>query len=180
MKQLAAARGVMIDQPEIHIASGSDYKGAKPADLATIAEAMRSDLSGALQKAGYNVVTAPGPDIVLLRTALTDVYLEKKERGVLAYTPIGFVVSEGVSAMQAVMDKVDIMGMTLQAEVTNSATNAVVFQLIAQRGGNEQRITFEQFQGQIRTWGQRLSCQLTNSKLPDAQRSDCTKLGSTG
>jgi hypothetical protein len=180
MKQLAAAKGVMIDQPEIHISSGSDYKGAKPADLTVIAEAMRNDLSAALKASGYNVVDAPGPNIILLRSALTDVYLEKKERGVLGYTPIGLVVGAGVSAMQAVMDKVDIMGMTLQAEITNSSTEAVVFQLVAQRGGNEQRITFEQFQDQMKVWGKRLNCQINNSKLPQAQWTDCSALGSTG
>lgn len=180
MKVLAAAKGVMVDQPEIHIAAASVYKSAKPADMTAIAEAMRDDLSGALKSAGYNVVTSPGPNILLLRTALTDVYLEKKERGVLGYTPIGFVVGAGVSAIQSVMEKVDIMGMTLQAEISDSTTNAVVFDVVAQRGGNEQRITFEQFQGQMKTWGQRLSCQLDNSKLPAAQRKDCSTLGSTG
>lgn len=180
MKALASAQGVMIDQPEIHIAAGSDYTGAKPADLTTIAEAMRSDLSAALKGAGYNVATAPGPNILLLRTALTDVYLEKKERGVLGYTPIGFVIGAGVSAMESVMEKVDIMGMTLQAELSNSTTNAVVFELVAQRGGNEQRITFEQFQDQMKVWGKRLNCQISNSKLPAAQWTDCSTLGSTG
>ncbi|GMW05205.1 MAG: DUF3313 domain-containing protein [Gammaproteobacteria bacterium] len=180
MKVLAAARGVMVDQPEIHIAPGSNYTGAKPADLAAIAEAMRSDISAALKASGYNVVSEPGPNILLLRTALTDVYLEKKERNVLGYTPIGFVVTAGISAVQEVMEKVDIMGMTLQAEITDSKTNAVVFQLVAQRGGNEQRITFEQFQDQMRTWGKRLNCQINNSKLPQAQWADCSALGSTG
>jgi hypothetical protein len=180
MKQLAAATGVMIDQPEIHLSPASDYKGAKPADLAVIAEAMRNDLSAALKASGYNVVDKPAPNIVLLRTALTDVYLEKKERGVLGYTPIGFVVGAGVSAMEAVMEKVDIMGMTLQAEITNSSTNTLVFQLVAQRGGNEERITFDQFQDQMKTWGKRLNCQVNNSKLPQAQWADCSSLGSTG
>jgi hypothetical protein len=177
---MATAKGVMIDQPEIHIAEGSDYKGAKPADLAIIAEAMRGDLSEALRVSGYNIATEPGVDILLLRTALTDVYLEKKERGVLGYTPIGFVVGAGVSAMEGVMEKVDIMGMTLQAELVNSKSGTLGFELVAQRGGNEQRITFDQFQGQMKTWGQRLRCQIDNSKLPVPQRQDCTKIGSTG
>jgi hypothetical protein len=180
MKELAAAKAIMIDQPEIHIAPGSDYKGAKPADMAVIAEAMRNDLSEALKASGYNVVTQPGPNVLLLRTALTDVYLEKKERNVLGYTPIGFVVGAGVSAMKEVMDKVDIMGMTLQAEITNSSTNAVLFDLVAQRGGNEQRISFDDFQSQMKAWGKRLNCQINNSKLPQAQWTDCTALGSVG
>ena len=127
---LAAAKGVLVDQPQIHIAAASPFTGAKPADLTAIAEAMRSELTGALQKAGYTVATAPGPNILVLRLALTDVYLQAKPRGVLGYTPFGFVVGTGISALQSVMQKYEILGVTLQAEVTDSASNALVFELV--------------------------------------------------
>ena len=176
---LAAARGVMIDQPEIRMAPDSPT-GAKPADLTAIAEAMRTQLVDALTKAGYNVVTAPGPNILLLRLALTDVYLEKEARGVLGYTPIGFVVSAGVDAMESVMQGYNILGITLQAELTDVSSKALIFELVAQRGGNKQVITFDQYKQQMQTWGQRLACQVSNSKLPAAQQTDCSTLGSTG
>ena len=175
---LAAARGVMIDQPEVHIAQDSPFTGAKPADLTAIAEALRSQLVEALTKSGYNVVTEPGPNIMLLRTAFTDVYMETKPRGVLGYTPIGFVVKAGVDAMQTVMENNDILGITLQAELTDP--KALIFELVAPRGGNKQVITFDQYKQQMQTWGQRLACQISNSKLPTAQQTDCSTLGSTG
>jgi len=174
---LAAARGVMIDQPEIRMAPDSPT-GAKPADLTAIAEALRSQLVEALTKSGYNVVTEPGPNIMLLRTAFTDVYMETKPRGVLGYTPIGFVVKAGVDAMQTVMENNDILGITLQAELTDP--KALIFELVAPRGGNKQVITFDQYKQQMQTWGQRLACQISNSKLPTAQQTDCSTLGSTG
>lgn len=177
---LAAARGIMIDQPEVHIAADSPFTGAKPADLTAIAEALRSQLVEALTKAGYNVVTAPGPNILLLRTAFTDVYLEKEARGVLGYTPIGFVVGAGVDAMESVMQGYNILGITLQAELIDTGSNALIFELVAQRGGNQQVITFDQYKKQMQTWGQRLACQVSNSKLPAAQQVDCSTLGSTG
>ena len=177
---LAAARGVLIDQPEIHIAADSPFTGAKPADLTAIAEAMRTELSDALKKAGYTVVTEPGPNILLLRTAYTDVYLQKEARGVLEYTPIGFVVGTGISAMESVMQKYDILGITLQAELTDSASKVLIFELVAQRGGDKKVITFDQYKKQMQTWGQRLACQVSNSKQPAAQQVDCSTLGSTG
>jgi len=177
---LAAARGVLIDQPEIHISPKSPYSGAKPSTLTAIAEAMRSDLVAALKKGGYNVVTEPGPNILLVRLALTDVYLQEKERNLLEYTPIGFVIGAGVSAMQTVMEKVDILGMTLQAEITDSGSKAMVGEMVAQRGGNEQRITFDEFQKQMTVWGERLSCQISNARLPTSQQTDCSKQGNTG
>lgn len=177
---LAAARGVLIDQPEIHISKNSPYSGAKPSTLTAIAEAMRSDMVAALKKNGYNVVTEPGPNVLLVRLALTDIYLQEKERKLLEYTPIGFVIGAGVSAMQTVMEKVDILGMTLQAEITDSGSKAIVGEIVAQRGGNEQRITFDQFQKQMTVWGERLSCQMSNAKLPTAQQADCSKEGNAG
>lgn len=176
---LAAARGVMIDQPEVRMAPDSPT-GAKPADLTVIAEAMRTQLVEAMTKKGYNVATAPGPDILLVRLALTNVYMQAKPRGVLGYTPIGFVVKAGVDAMETVMQNNDILGITLQAEVTESTGSAMLAELVAQRGGNQQVITFDQYKAQMQTWGQRLACQISNAKLPAAQQTDCSTLGSTG
>lgn len=176
---LAASRGVIIDQPEIHISPSSPYSGAKPSTLTAIAEAMRSDISAALTKGGYNVVTESGPNILMVRLALTDIYLQERERGVLEYTPIGFVIGAGISAMQSVMEKVDILGMTLQVEVTDSSSKAMLAELVAQRGGDKQRISFEQFQKQMSAWGERLSCNISNARLPTAQQTDCVKLGNT-
>jgi hypothetical protein len=176
---LAASRGVLIDQPEIHISPASPYTGAKPSTLTAIAEAMRADLTSALNKGGYNVVTEPGPNILMVRVALTDIYLQAKERGILEYTPIGFVIGAGMSAMESVMEKVDILGMTLQVEVTSGASKSIMAEMVAQRGGNKQRISFEQFQKQMHAWGERLSCSISNSRLPASEQKDCVKQIST-
>jgi hypothetical protein len=170
---LAAARGVLIDQPEIHIAADSPWKGAKPADLTTIAEVMRTNLSDALKKQGYNVVTEPGQNILLVRTAFTDMYLEQKPRNALEYTPIGFVVGTGISAMQSIMQKYDILAITFQAEVSDSGNRALIAELVAPRGGNKLVITFDQYKNQMQTWGARLACNLGNAKAPLAQQVDC-------
>ncbi|MDH5171692.1 MAG: DUF3313 domain-containing protein [Gammaproteobacteria bacterium] len=176
---LAASTGVLIDQPEIHISPSSPYSGAKPSTLTAIAEAMRSDLSESLKNGGYNVVTEPGPNILILRLALTDIYLQEKERNLLEYTPIGFVVGAGISAMQSVMEKVDILAMTFQVEVTESSSKKMLAELVAQRGGKQERITFEEFQGQMRAWGERLSCNISNARLPASQQTDCVKASNT-
>jgi len=44
------------------------------------------------------VVHEPGPGIMYVRFAVTNLYLKKKKRGLLSYTPMGFVVH---STMQA-------------------------------------------------------------------------------
>jgi hypothetical protein len=173
--KLAKYTGVMVDQPEILISPQSDYKGAKPEDLTAIAAMMRDSLSQRLSAGGYNVVQAAGPGVLYVRVALTDLEMKKKKRGVLGYTPIGFVVKAGADAVKQMMDKYDIMSMAIQAELTDSQSNDVLGALVAERGGGEKpvRIDFEQLDSQMKEFGARLRCRLDNSKLPEAQRVDC-------
>jgi len=55
-------RSVLLDQPEVFIASDSPYRGAKPDDLAAIAGMLRSTAAGALQQRGYRIVDQPAAD----------------------------------------------------------------------------------------------------------------------
>jgi hypothetical protein len=89
------------------------HGGAKPENLVAVAELIREGLSARLVGGGYNVVDAPGPNIVYLRIALTDLYLKKKKRKLLAYTPIGAVAKAGADIVREMMDKVDIIEMAL-------------------------------------------------------------------
>lgn len=174
-ERLATYNGVMVDQPEILISPESDYKGAKPEDLAAIAAMLRDGLSGRLSAGGYNVVQAPGPGVIYIRVALTDLQMKKKKRGVLGYTPIGFVVKAGADAVKEMMSKYDIMSMALQAELTDSQSNEVLAAVVAERGGGEKpvRIDFEQLDSQMKEFGSRLRCRLDNSRVPQAEQIDC-------
>src|SRR5450432_1037678 len=90
--KLSKYTAVMVDQPEILISPNSDYKGAKPTDLQAIAELVRKDVVDAMKAGGYGVVDASGPNVLYLKLAVTDLSLKRKKRGILGYTPIGFVV----------------------------------------------------------------------------------------
>lgn len=175
LEKLAKYNGVMVDQPEILISPESDYRGAKPEDLAAIAALMREGLSARLSAGGYNVVQAPGPGVIYLRLALTDLQLKKKKRGVLGYTPIGFVVKAGADALKDMMDKYDIMNMTIQGELTDSQSNEVLAAVVAERGGGEKpvRMDFDQLDAQMKDFGSRLRCRLDNARVPASQQIDC-------
>ncbi|MCC7258075.1 MAG: DUF3313 domain-containing protein [Gammaproteobacteria bacterium] len=175
LERLAKYDGVMVDQPEILISPESDYKGAKPEDLAAIAGMMREGLSARLSAGGYNVVQAPGPGVIYVRLALTDLQLKKKKRGVLAYTPIGLVVKAGTDALKDMMDKYDVMNMVIQAELTDSQSNEMLAALVAERGGGEKpvRMDFDQLDAQMKDFGSRLRCRLDNARVPASQQIDC-------
>ena len=79
---------------------------------------MRDALKARLEEGGrYKVVDQPGPDVLYMRTALTNLYLKKKKRGVLAYTPIGAVAKAGTDALKDTLDKVDIIEMALRGGI---------------------------------------------------------------
>ena len=84
---------IMVDQPEIWIDPDSKYRGTKPDNIKAIADLMRENLTAKVIDRGYEVVDEPGPDVLYLRVAMTDLYLKKKRRGVLGYTPVGAVAN---------------------------------------------------------------------------------------
>lgn len=120
VKRLAAYNAVMVDQPEILFSPDSKVKGMKPDDLKALSEALRDTLSGSLAEGGYAVAQQPGPGVVYLRVALTDVMVEKKKRNVLAYTPVGAVVKAGSDLVKEAFNKVDFIETTFQAELVDS------------------------------------------------------------
>jgi hypothetical protein len=163
--------GVAVDQPEIHISPVSKYKGVKPENSLQLAEQVRADISASLSAAGYNVQDAAGPGIIVVRLAVTDLSMEKKKRGFLAYTPIGAVVKLGSDALKDFMEKVDITNMTLQAELVDGGTGEELVALVVPRNPEDigTRIEFEKLDALVKEYGARLGCQLNNAKLPAGQ-----------
>ena len=105
---------VMVDQPEIFIADDTKYKGAKPDALAQLASTMRFAMMERLEKGGYNVTDEPGPNVLFMRWAVTNLYLEKKKRGFLTYTPLGAVVhATHQASIKDLWKKIDIVEMTV-------------------------------------------------------------------
>lgn len=176
-EQAAGYSSVALDQPHILISPDSPYKGGKPEDMARIAELMREALAEQLTKGGYNVVTAPGPGVLYLRLALTDLELTKKKRGLLAYTPVGAVVKAGTDAIKETLDKVDITRMTLQAELLDGASGEVLAALVMARdtpaGAKAVRIELEELTALMAEYGARMRCGLDNARLAPEQRIDC-------
>lgn len=179
VKRLAAYNAVMVDQPEILFSPDSKVKGMKPDDLKVLSEALRDTISGRLAEGGYSVTQTPGPGVVYLRVALTDLMVEKKKRDLLAYTPVGAVVKAGSDALKEAISKVDFIETTFQAEIVDSTSNDVLGALVAPRGTRkaegqkETRIDMDEMNQNMRAWSDRLRCQLDNAKLPGDKQTNC-------
>jgi hypothetical protein len=172
-ERLSKYTALMIDQPEILISPKSEYSGAKPADLEAISEQVRKDIIEALKAGGYGIVEAPGPNVLYLKSAVTDLMLKRKKRRLLAYTPVGFVLKAGVDATRDMMEKYDIMGDAAQGQILDSQSSEVLGEFVALRGNNGQRITFDQMNTEIQGFASRLRCRLDNTHVPADKRIDC-------
>ncbi len=177
IERLAKYDGIMVDEPEVLISANSDYKGAQPQDLAAVSGMMRESLTNRLTAGGYYIVQSPGPRVLYLRLALTDLQLKKKKRKFYQYMPTGFVVSSVVNAFKEMMNKYDILGMAIQGELVDSQSQEVLLAVVAERAGTDgdkpRRMDFDELDAQMQEYGSRLRCFMDNSRVPAAQQIDC-------
>jgi hypothetical protein len=88
---------IMIYPIEIFISKDSKYKGIKPDELKEISDSFVAALINELEP-DYPVVSKPGPGVLGLRFAITNVHLKKAKLRVLNFTPVGAVVRAGQAA----------------------------------------------------------------------------------
>jgi len=120
---------IMIDPVEIWIAPDSKYKGLKPDELKILADTFRQAIVDALEPT-YPVVNKTGPDVLGIRIAVTNVYMTKKKRGLLGYTPVGLVAS---TAVKTIGDNISLQDASIEAELLDSRTNERLGALIDQQ-----------------------------------------------
>lgn len=168
---------VMIDQPELVIASDSKYRGIKPDDAKAVADTMRKALSDAVTKNGrVKVVDQPGPGVLYARLAASNVHLKKKSRGVLGYTPAGFVVGSAVSASQDMEQKIILQDMTLELEILDSQTETVMAAVVDKISAGKKAKASESWMKEHKVmayWATRFNCHLENSQKPENEWQDC-------
>jgi hypothetical protein len=165
---------VMIDQPEIFVASNSKYKGMKPDDMKTLADAFRSSMAQALAGT-YMVVDQPGPSVLYLRFAVSNLQLKKKKKGLFSYTPIGFVATTAKSAMTAdITKKIDLKGLTMEMEVLDSNSQEQLAALLEVRSGTkDEPASWAELEALIDVYSQRVVCNLDNARVAEENRVDC-------
>jgi len=110
---------VMIDPIEIWYAPDCKYKGINPDELKVLADTFRAAIVSELEP-DYPVVSKPGPGVLGIRVAITNVQVTKKKRGLLGYTPAGLVVS---TAIKTLGDNMSLQDATIEAELLDSQNN---------------------------------------------------------
>ncbi|MCZ6459967.1 MAG: DUF3313 domain-containing protein [Gammaproteobacteria bacterium] len=183
-ERLADYDAVLVDQPEVFMSPDSKYGGAKPDHLKMLADSMRLALVERLQEdGGYKIVEEAGPGVVYIRWAITDLYLKKKKRGFLSYTPIGFVVhATAQAAIRDVWKKIDMVELNIEVEFVDGATGDVLAAVVAERGARktddqeQELVSWEELDATINTFGLRLRCSLDNARIEAGSREDCSQI----
>lgn len=182
--KLKKYQAVMIDQPELIVATDSKYKGLKPDDAVQIAEAMRAALSGSLTESFF-VVDQPGPEVLLLRMAASNLYLKKAKRGLLSYTPVGAVVHAAAKAStDDIAKKISLVEVTIEAEMMDSMTGEVIGAFVHERGQRKDKkknqalepSSWNELMAILEVLSARVSCRLDNAKLEEREDHDCVAL----
>lgn len=172
---------VMVDQPEIHIAADSRYRGAKGDHLKQLADAGRMAMVDRIESGGdWKVVDEPGPDVVYFKWAISELYLKKKKkkRGILSYTPVGMVVhATSQAAVRDLWEKMDIVELDLMVEFSDSLTGEVLSAGVTHEGQKKELVSWQQLNALFQTIGEQTRCRLDNNKLADSdKRDDCVSI----
>ncbi len=182
-ERLKGYNGLLIDQPEIFIAPDSKYKGAKPDQLKVLADTVRLATMERVEAGGYEVTDEPGPGVMYVRFAVSHLYLKKKKRGLLSYTPIGFVVHGTMqAAVRDLWKKIDIVELRLEMEFSDSMTGEILAMGTSSHGmrkGKDQEqvlVTWEELDAVISTVGERMRCQLDNARKPRSDWQVCSDI----
>ena len=166
---------VMIDQPEFVIADDSKYKGFKPDNAKAVADALRQQMADAVSK-NIAVVDKAGPGVLYVRIAASNVHLKKKSRGLLGYTPAGFVVTTAIASGQAMEQKVILQDMNLEMEVQDSQSQAVLVAIVDKINTGKKAKASDSWakEHNVRAyWANRFNCRLENSRKPESEWRDC-------
>jgi len=175
---------VFVDQPEIFVAADSKYKGAKGDQLKALADVARLATMDRLEANGYTIATEPGRDTLYFRWAITDLYLQKKKRGILSYTPVGFVVHATTqAAVRDLWKKIDIAELSLEVEfsdfVTGEILGAAVSGQLGMRKASGQKadlVSWQELDALFQTLGERLSCVLDAAGAPESEWRACADI----
>lgn len=183
--QLADFNAVMVDQPEIYLSEDTKDKFAKPDALKQLADTLRMAMGERLEAGGYNVTDAPGQNVLYMRWAISNLYIKKKKRGLLSYTPLGAVVhATSQAAIKDLWEKVDIVEMTIELEFYDSGTEELLAAVVDSSGHRKDReadieqdpVTWEELDAQMKTVGERVRCALDNARLPEVNRQNCAAI----
>lgn len=147
---------VMLESVVFYLNEGSDYKGIDPQVMKDLSDKFNLTVVNAI-KDKYPIVTQPGPDVVILRPAITDLEQSRPVlSGVTSVVPIGLGVSIIKKGATGAWTGSGSTGLAMLA--LDSMTNQVIAVVYdQQRAGFTERFSkFGSAEDAFKFWAQRL------------------------
>lgn len=133
---------VMLDRIRVWYKDDADYKGIDPTELKALTDYFQNAIVKALAPA-YPVVTKPGPDVLRVRVAITDLIPTKPEMSVVTlvvpYATVADVAAGGGTGGTPYLGQTAI-----EAEFLDSQTNRVVAAYVDRQVGKKYDIDLSQ------------------------------------
>lgn len=126
---------ILIEPIEVWMADDSKYKGFSPDELKAITDEFYRTLVLNLEP-DYPVVSKPGPGVLVIRLAITDVYAKKKKRGLMGYIPIGAVIGAASGKYRAKLNDATIEAELLDAQ-SHEQLGVLIDKLSVSKGGGD-------------------------------------------
>ena len=145
---------VIIEPVEVWYDSESPYKGISPDKLKEMTEEFRNTLIQSLVGT-VDWVFEPGPGVMSLRVAITNVYAVKPKKGLLNYTPVG-LVSGGIKKASGKDYKLD--NALLEGELRDSLTGELLGAVMVSRLGKvegKDKVTWGEITDDFKAYSQR-------------------------
>ena len=173
--RIAGSGGIFVDSVEFFVAKDSKYKGLKPEEMAMIGNSLRDAIMRELH-GDFTVLDYADDGALVLRVALSDVYLKKHKRSLMSYTPVGAVGNAVKGAFKDVMEKIDLNVAMVEVELVDVSTGDVLGASTVKRGKKRSKkdvASWEEIQADFTLIGKRITCRLNNARMPEASRVDC-------
>jgi hypothetical protein len=137
-----ASTKIMFQPVEVYVSPSAEYKGIQPDAMKRMTDSFLESFKRALTP-GYEIVTAPGPGVLEVRTAITGVQPVKPGMTPVDFLPIKAVFNAGRAAAGK---SPNVAELTAEMEVLDSDKNRLAA-VVANRKGDK---TLQQ--GEQITW----------------------------
>jgi hypothetical protein len=153
---------VMFAPVELFISPDSKYKGLDPDELKALTDGFIKTLTDTLAPE-IQVVSEAGPDVLFVRVAMTNVKLANKKRGLLGYTPIGFVTT---SVMNAAGARISLKDAELEFETLDSVSGERVGVLVDKMPTTEEedKLSWDSISKSMEFYAQRFKARMQQAE----------------
>ena len=131
---------IMLLPTEVWYGQDASYKGMNPDELKYVTDKFVATLKARFEP-DYPFVDKPGPDELLVRSAITGVNRAAPERSALGYIPIAFLYNAGKNASaSSAGQEIIVYSAALELEVFDSVSGERLAAVIDSRASEEKRV----------------------------------------